>query len=204
MLRRLSFRPTLAALAATTVLLAGSVLSGCGSEPDKTSTSSTEATPSGAKPAPPKKVAQPASSPFPTLNIQKLAGRSPAQVAAVIGKPRQIDPIKSYPNQMPGEHRKYKVGRNGEMSIRFYRGRAVLFTWYFDEDEKEGAPTPEAAVAALGVDVAASTPDVTAPAGVWWKGSHNGIKFARIGATKTSLDTSVWGCVQAELQGTPH
>ena len=125
------------------------VLIGCGSEPEP--------------------AVQENRPPPPTLpvvvNVSALAGKSPREVDAALGKPSQVIRITGNPEQMPGQYRHYKIpGTSDETVIRFRKGRAVHFTVYLPEP----ATHPESAVSAIGIDVMGQYPSMTAAAAKEW------------------------------------
>lgn len=139
----------------------------------------------------------------PVVDVKCLAYGSPDEVDSLLGTPESVTPIDSYPDQMPGEWRTYVLRERCELTVRFYKGRAVVFTLSLDREGDRGVASPEEAVRYIGVDVSTLIPDGSAEAGHWWRGEADGIQFKRIGATKNSIHTALWQCAQAKLDGSP-
>jgi len=117
----------------------------------------------------------------PLLNLPPLAGEPRAVVDAALGAPTSITPLKSVPEQMPGEFRDYQLpGAADPVTVRFHRDRAVFFTVFLPEPE----PSAEAALRRVGIEVTGS-PDTRAPLGEWWRsGTFGGKHFVKVGALK--------------------
>jgi hypothetical protein len=105
------------------------------------------------------------------FDLTALIGASPSEVEARVGKPLEITPITHYPDQMPGEHRDYRVPgvslnlTDNGLLVRYYKGQVAFCTLDL------ATPTNDAAEALLmaGIDAEDKTPDITAPIATRWK-----------------------------------
>ncbi len=132
------------------------------------------------------------------VNIPSVVGLSAKEMDKKLGKPTYITKITRYPEQMPGKFRTYKIqGKDDALMIRFYRDRAIKFTFSLPSS----FDTPEQALLSAGIDVRGTPPDITASHARRWKEKvFNGVAFVDVAAVKDFQDASKYGMVSAEIR----
>lgn len=132
------------------------------------------------------------------VDIPAMALRTPAEVDALLGRPENVTPIEcgpcspcdpsrepgeypTYSSQEPGEYRTYsRPGAFGaRSSVRFYRGRAVDFMFFFTERSR----TAEETIRKIGINLSGVPPTVAYPVSKSWHNLRlNGVLFEAVDA----------------------
>jgi hypothetical protein len=130
-----------------------------------------------------------------SVDAPRLMGVSVKEAEAVLGKPKQVNKIKSFPEQMPGEFRTYPRGSDDYAVLaRYYRGVVVSLTIRLPRPTAD----PEEALRFAGVRLAdLPAPSAAAPFGLVWHGDLLGRRYEEI-ALRAS-ERGVWDTVQLKV-----
>ncbi|HEX8198358.1 MAG TPA: hypothetical protein VF571_19340 [Pyrinomonadaceae bacterium] len=116
------------------------------------------------------------------VDVPRLAGKSTFEVDEILGKPETVKQIK----KPAGEYRVYKIPNHPKgLAVRFYGDKAIDFNLILS------APLPtskQSLKEVFGIDVgdAPFKIDSKEPLSEVWRGTFNGVRFAKVYAKRES------------------